>query len=280
MQEALRLSRLEAPAGSAASSSGAAPQPSASAAGGASAGASGQAAPVLHEPEEEPRVTQLEQEPASSSCGVAASFHPPSQPHTGSPPQNLTTSEARRPTVLPAAEVWIGPPPGGLPRVGPGESRWCCRRQPALSPQPPQQPEPAPSIASSPASGWPPRPQLEHRGQALQGVAVSSERIDRAKAAGSAGASKVHGLLRFVPATPVLHGLAARRLCFVVLRAADGVTKGFRDGPYHTVQGWVCAEGRIAPMAVFHGFETIQEAAVYWAAAGQRQPWPFLPSRT
>lgn len=275
------MSLLDAAAGSAASSAGAAPQPSASAAGGAAAGASSQATPVLHEPEEEPGVAQLEQEPASSSRGVAASSHPPSQPHRrSSPPQSPTASEAHRPTFLPPAEVLIGPPPSGLPQVGPGESRWCCRRRPAHSPQPPQQPASGASSASPPASGWPPRPQLQHRGQALQGVAVSSERIVRAKTAGSAGASKVRGLLRFVPATPVLHGLAARRLCFVVLRAADGVTKGFRDGPYDTVRGWVCAGGRMAPVAVFHGFETIQEAGVYWGAAGHTQPWPFLPPRS
>ena len=62
------------------------------------------------------------------------------------------------------------------------------------------------------------------------------------------------GQILCVPPTPQLQGLAHLRLCFVVLRGADGCSKVFRDGSFHTVRGWAFSEGRIAPRAVFHGF--------------------------
>ena len=67
---------------------------------------------------------------------------------------------------------------------------------------------------------------------------------------------------------------------FVLVRAVVARETGYFVGHYSDFKGYVQQGVGLLPSAIFHGFETLQEAQAYWDTVfGSSVQWTLLPPR-
>ncbi len=119
---------------------------------------------------------------------------------------------------------------------------------------------------------------------------ASADELATAQAAGTAAGQKLRGERTTVPPVNRARGYGAKQR-FVIIQAAAVVADelavrgrahiGVVTGSYAEAEGYVCRPGTraIADEAIFCGFRSTAEAAVYWEAARPGEELPHLPRR-
>ena len=79
-----------------------------------------------------------------------------------------------------------------------------------------------------------------------------------------------------VSRTPRIAGEVKR--VFVLVHGVIAGQTGYFMGPYYNFKGYVLQGDKLWPCAIFHGFETLQEARSYWDTVFNVQ-WTLLPPR-
>ena len=123
------------------------------------------------------------------------------------------------------------------------------------------------------------RPSLDSAAAAPVSVEQEARRR-RARTAGGFAREKLQEQRRYVPRTPPLYVARERKRFFVLVRPRRGERgAGLFEGCYRDSEGWVATDCGIDDDAIFHGFESVDEAEQYGAAVYGRLSWRGLEPR-